>query len=62
LYHFHVALLPRLPPTMLSEILVPSHTESAVAVTRVAAVEKVLTFNGLSTHAVVLQLPSILAK
>ena len=62
LYHFQLALLPRLPPFTLSVTLEPLQTESAEAVMDVGAAEKVLTLIVLLTHAVVLQLPSARTK
>lgn len=62
LNHFQPALLPRLPPLAVNVTLVPAHTESAVAVIPVGAVEKVLTFTALLTQAVVLQVPSARTK
>jgi uncharacterized membrane protein len=62
LYHFQLALLPRLPPFMLRVTLEPLHVESAEALMEVGAAEKVLTLMDLITHAVLLQLPSARTK
>jgi hypothetical protein len=39
LYHFQLALLPRLPPLMRNMLLLPGHTESALAMTLLTAVD-----------------------
>ena len=62
LYHFQLALLPRLPPLTLSVILLPLQTESTVAEIEVGAVEKVFTLMVLLIQAVVLHVPSALTK
>ena len=62
LYHFQLALLPRLPPLTLRLTLPPLQTESREAEMDVGAVEKVLTLMVLLTQAVVLQVPSALTK
>jgi enoyl reductase-like protein len=43
MYHFHVALLPRLPPDTRNVVLPPEQTESTDAVIAVAATDSVFT-------------------
>jgi hypothetical protein len=62
LYHFQLALLPRLPPPMRSLLLLPGQTESALATTLLTAVEKVLTLMDLLAQLVVLHVPSARTK
>ena len=62
LYHFQLALLPRLPPFTLRVTLEPLHTESTEALIEVGAAEKVLTLMDLLAQAVVLQVPSARTK
>ncbi len=62
LYHFQLALLPRLPPFTLRVTLEPLHTESAEAVMEEGAVDKVLTLMDLLVQAVVSQVPSARTK
>ena len=62
LYHFQLALLPRLPPFTLRVTLEPLQTESAEAVMDVGAVEKVLILMDLMAQAVLLQDPSARTK
>jgi hypothetical protein len=61
-YHFQLALLPRLPPLMRNLLLLPGQTESALAITLLTAVDWVLTWMDLLAHAEVLQVPSALTK
>ena len=61
-YHFQLALLPRLPPLTLSVTLLPLHMESIVAVMEAGAVDRLLTLMVLFTQIVVLQVPSALTK
>ena len=62
LYHFQLALLPKVPPCRVSVTLLPVQIESAEVVIEVGAVERVFTFIALLTQAVVLHVPSARTK
>ncbi len=58
-YQRMAALLPKLPPFNRKRTLLPMQIESSLAVMLVGALEKVFTFIGLLTQAVLLHVPSI---
>jgi hypothetical protein len=57
-YHFQLALLPRLPPDTRKVVLLPAHTESRDAVMLLADTDSVFTLMNLLAQEVVLQVPS----
>lgn len=62
LYHLQTALLPREPPVIPSETLLPLHTVEELMVAAVGAVEELLTLMVLLTQTVLLQVPSARRK